>query len=760
MQKNLQKKKKQESKLLESKLIESLQLQPPQTPFRNSDLIIIKLGDYINLDFDKKTGNIVTITYDNSVNNSTLPCPDCIKWLNIDHIIMKSSNCLGGILAIKTEEMDDDDYPDALSYMILEKVSYSSKINIKIIIHLKIDDTYIKKDDIIDIIYSNITNFWIVLKQDTGFRIVYYYKSEDNYKSSNIDYDSENTSRDYIYTDVTVKFDYICSVWTTYDISPSIIHLVVHDENKNIIILQYTIYDHPLNTPNIVLYDTDMILYDKGKYVSFCANHNISMFSVILEIPDSNSVSQEKLLDTNSTNISKDIDTRKSYTFYTGIITLSNPDMKSNSKLSLEFAVPTLLGKTMNIIQIQTMVLTIMKDAELNILKQTSDFNKIALLEYNKKKEIKNKELKEKAKEKESDLMFKKLLKEEENLVLQSKKKKDKEKRIEEAKLKEKEAKRVAAEEAKRVVAAEAKRVVAAEEEAKRVVAAEEEAKRVIAAEEEAKRVERENIKKDIYVLVNDLVNEIVVKFDKIKEYEISDVETILEKIPDNIYQPYTYFINYMLMINPDLGNQLIHSPTNEIYIELLLNNKIVVMQALDNLVINHPNIIKIRDILHINFNKFTNVDIATIYGSYVTITFLEILNSIGYSCFNISIDDVDCDTMYISLIDEYEFERNQSNLLGYHNPTHIIPQPIQSTCVKANSIHNILNSSWDLNLTSAMIIYEPGKFPYILRHPDFTEFLFGLQPIQLLYGKNLHNLYNPKITEKRLFKAQTKWHH
>ena len=45
------------------------------------------------------------------------------------------------------------------------------------------------------------------------------------------------------------------------------------------------------------------------------------------------------------------------------------------------------------------------------------------------------------------------------------------------------------------------------------------------------------------------------------------------------------------------------------------------------------------------------------------------------------------------------------------------------------------------------------------MRNPDFTEFLFGIQPIKVIFGKNQYNLYNLELTEKRLIKAYTKWY-
>ena len=48
---------------------------------------------------------------------------------------------------------------------------------------------------------------------------------------------------------------------------------------------------------------------------------------------------------------------------------------------------------------------------------------------------------------------------------------------------------------------------------------------------------------------------------------------------------------------------------------------------------------------------------------------------------------------------------------------------------------------------------------PYINRNPDFTEFLFGQQPIQIISGKNESSLYDYNSTMYRLNKALTTWY-
>ena len=122
----------------------------------------------------------------------------------------------------------------------------------------------------------------------------------------------------------------------------------------------------------------------------------------------------------------------------------------------------------------------------------------------------------------------------------------------------------------------------------------------------------------------------------------------------------------------------------------------------------------------------------------------------------------VDYDTMALQLLDDYvethtnnEFIRDQSTIINFHNDE----KPITITKIKSSSIHNLICHCWDLNYTSAILLYENNKQPYIMRNPDFTEFLFGQQPIQLLFGKNKSNLYNYDITRKRLEKAFNTWY-
>jgi hypothetical protein len=190
-------------------------------------------------------------------------------------------------------------------------------------------------------------------------------------------------------------------------------------------------------------------------------------------------------------------------------------------------------------------------------------------------------------------------------------------------------------------------------------------------------------------------------------------------------------------------------------------------MHVLDIMVINHPNILNIKNI--IDNNKYNKSDISAIYGSYLPIIYTNILNSIGFSYnafskYDKPLCEVDCDTMSIKILDDYidnhgleieEFICKKPITIAYHTED----KPVQNTSIKTSSLHILTKNCWDNNYTSAILIYEKDKNPYIIRHPDFTEFLFGTQPIQLICGKSIHNLYNYDHTIQRLLKAQKKWY-
>jgi hypothetical protein len=112
------------------------------------------------------------------------------------------------------------------------------------------------------------------------------------------------------------------------------------------------------------------------------------------------------------------------------------------------------------------------------------------------------------------------------------------------------------------------------------------------------------------------------------------------------------------------------------------------------------------------------------------------------------------------------DFIKEQSFIIGYQNYhsstetiNETIDKPITRTKIQCSSIHYLINQCWDLNYTSAILFYEDEKAPRVMRHPDFTDFLFGKQQIQLLFGKNESNLYNKEITDSRLKKAILNWY-
>ena len=108
----------------------------------------------------------------------------------------------------------------------------------------------------------------------------------------------------------------------------------------------------------------------------------------------------------------------------------------------------------------------------------------------------------------------------------------------------------------------------------------------------------------------------------------------------------------------------------------------------------------------------------------------------------------------FIETHTDSEYIREPSVIIDYYTDE----KPITQTKVQSSSLHNLLCNCWDLNYTSALLIYEEEKEPNIIRNPDFTEFIFGNQPIQLLFGKNENTLFNYDITMKRLEKIKQKW--
>ena len=188
-------------------------------------------------------------------------------------------------------------------------------------------------------------------------------------------------------------------------------------------------------------------------------------------------------------------------------------------------------------------------------------------------------------------------------------------------------------------------------------------------------------------------------------------------------------------------------------------------MYALDMLVINNIHILSIKKKMY--EHKITGYTMSALYGSILPIIYCLILKEIGYnftpfSQYEEPLKMIDVDTMVIKLLDDFiethtdsEYIREPSVIIDYYTDE----KPITRTQIQSSSLNNLLCNCWDLNYTSAILIYEEEKEPYIIRNPDFTEFIFCNQPLQLLFGKNEKTLFNYDLTMKRLEKFEQKWY-
>ena len=787
LQQKIKDKKDKEEKQNHLEQLKNVKIITDSISKKNIQFISVRFGDNVNLNFDRPTGKVASITDTKIVNT----IPKEMDWLNLQDVLIKSnnnmntntnninqkmysSNEIGGILAVKPDEMLMDDYPDAVSFIIMEKINEADRVKINIIITLKIDDTYIKKNEIIDIIYSNINGFWVILKHHVGCcRLVYYYKPD--YKALGIETESE----EYSYTDAIINHTFICSLWTTFNISPSVLYIISYDENYQILILQFTVANYKSLFPEIILYDDiNKVLYDKGQYLGFCVNNNISAFSVIL----------------------KKSETEKA--FYTGILALTNPDENKHTKIRLEFTDEHILNPNLNLLQCKQLIHKNMRETELFIIKCTLLENK----EIDERKELFKKE-------KLAEENFRKILEEE-----AAEKAADK-----------------AAEEKQKIIDFNKKKKI---EESIRIAKEAIEAKRIL-EEAESKRLIMYN---DVNYIINYLLDNVMDKVTipvPVPEID-SEIDTVIDTVIDNIMSkildnimsktvklfyyniikkkanecntittneftntntitttttttntdtiepkqlilkkpilelqiqpnPESFDIQYVFRNNlyllyPSIAYALENAPTKDIYISILINERDSIMIIIDNLVITHPYIIKIKNII---YNRISNkIDVTAIYGSYLSIIYSLVLNSIGFSFNPFSkyekpLYEVDIDTMSISFLSDedisygYEFSCEKPTIIAYHTDI----QPVQNTNIKISSIDTLLNNCWDINSTSAILLFEKNSAPHIMRNPDFTEFLFGIQPIKLIFGKNIYNLYNPELTEKRLMKARQKWY-
>uniref|UniRef100_A0A6C0EZA8 Uncharacterized protein n=1 Tax=viral metagenome TaxID=1070528 RepID=A0A6C0EZA8_9ZZZZ len=846
--------------------------------------VVMRISDFTNMVFNGKTGFIKNITYDNGLTLVVSAVPECIKWLHVKNIILKSTTEIGTLLAISVKENKDDDYPGGVSFMILEKVNAMSVLSIRVLVNLKIDDTYVKRDELKDIIFANMDSFWVILNQKDGFRIVYYYKDEFRNDGDSFVVDGNGIRNEkpieYINDNITINDEYtfICSMWSTHDISPPIAYIVVHDKEKNVILLEYIINNYQTINPQIELYNINTTLYGKGKYLSFCSNYNVSMFSVLLELPNEDRC------------------------FYTGIIHMATPDKDRRTSLSVDFTEATDIPKELSLLQINYMIYNIMQKTETSILLELKEYNDKAVEQKRKYIAAKELELKEQeanairealiaeeAKEKaiEADketareaakaakeaaiekarlekhaIVASKLhkeiqekeelrkneeairLKEEEIRLKEEEKRIKHEKRLEAQRLvaeklekeyrenqkkkEEKEEKEKEEKEKKQLDDENRQKIMKQKQidfeifklkkleekkikdEARMIVAAKfieearirsEEAKRT----EETKRIEETNL--IITDIIDDLINKIVyVETEKTVATEVATevspeqytdvIVQVVDTVVDNVVDGYIYssehifleqskeslyfeFISIMYSLNPTIASILVHCTTDQQYCETLFINRYEVLKAIDILVVKHKYILNLKSIVETHrqtlfngTNTYNSNDIVGIYGSYLSIIYSLILKEIGYQYDPFmknsqALLKVDCDTMTIKILDdnctynqknggEYieEFYRDQSITIGYHTDD----KPIQHTKVRTSSLHTLRKYSLDLNYTAAMILYEENKMPHVLRHSDFTEFLFGAQPIQLIYGKDQSNLYNYDVTMKRLQKAKKMW--
>ena len=318
------------------------------------NIVILSMSKNIDLIFDKETGKILYITYnknpqlysynDNDKNILNIPIPDEIKDLNRNDIISKSTTLIGSIISVKSTKLSGivSETP-VISFILFEKIDGCDNFDIKLIPNLEFNDMIIKESNFIDVIFANMNTFWVIIKDENNvLQLIYYYKSS-KYIYNKFEYN-------YLYDSISItEYTFICSLWSYHDIAPSVIYLIVHDENFNVIILQYTILNidstiaNITEIPKIILYSKDKRLSHCGKYLSHCVNYNISMFSLLLEIEN---------------NVK---------TFYTGIITLFNDKNKKNSKLMLEISYSHSFPKKISIEEAQFMLYSIMEKTEKTI---------------------------------------------------------------------------------------------------------------------------------------------------------------------------------------------------------------------------------------------------------------------------------------------------------------------------------------------------------------------------------------------------------
>ena len=658
---------------------------------------IIKITDTINIVFDIHTGTLKEITsilpddtdIGNILSQFNIPIPEIIKWLNRNHIIIYSCKNIGTLLIIDSKEVIDE-YPDCISCILFEKVNINDNFDIKVIVNLKYEDSYIKKSDLLDVIFTNMNNFWIIIKQGDDIHLINYYKSKKDVLLS-------KNSSDYSYSVFIIKdYTFICSMWSLYDISPEVVYVLAYDKDKNVFIQQYTtviVIDDKQEKHSIELYSVDTRFHNCGKYLSFCANYNISIFSLLFEVEN------------------------KEKHFYTGVMALTQPDANQKTKIKLDFSQKTILSKEISDIDAQLMIYNIMEKTEASIIKEEKIRSQKIL--YEKKKYMANKQLENDKKElerreKKAKDIADKLLEEEEHLTLkknkiQLKKNKDKEKQKNEKlvliqeKLEKEKLEQEKLEQEKLVQEKLEKEKLEQEKlekeklEHEKLVQEKLEQEKLEKEKLEQEKLEQEKLEKE--KLVHKKVKQVepykklILKTNK-REVKIPVIDTIpLTSISNDIsthidndisnhidndkthidyhisneidfktstYTLYYIFIHYMTMINSNVANALVFAQSQEHYNDLLVINRFYVMYALDILIINHKDIIELKNFIDLQKDK--NFTISAIYGSYLPILYSTILNEIGFlfNAFNKDIEIKpldklkDYDTLVVKLLDDY----------------------------------------------------------------------------------------------------------
>ena len=193
---------------------------------KNDD--IMRVTETIDLVFDRPTGNLSEITsimqddidYGYLPQKFNIPIPEVIKWLNKKHILLYSRKSIGSLLLIDSKEVIDE-YPDCISCILFEKVNMNDNFDIKVIVNLKYEDRYIKKSELLDVIFTNMNNFWVIIKKDNTVHLLYYYKTKQDVLHS-------KNSSVYSYSEFILEnYTFICSMWTIYDITPDLIYILI-----------------------------------------------------------------------------------------------------------------------------------------------------------------------------------------------------------------------------------------------------------------------------------------------------------------------------------------------------------------------------------------------------------------------------------------------------------------------------------------------------------------------------------------------------